>query len=267
MLDWNGAFPPFRVAGNIHYVGTNRMAIFLIATPAGHILLDSGFEVKVPMLVRNVEALGFHFGDVKILIDSHAHIDHVQGHAEVRRLTGARVLASAADAVVIESGGKHEYAYGDQFSWAPCPVDAIVADGEKIELGGTTVTAHLTPGHARGATTWTMTVPDEDAPDPASARRLDVVFYPSGTVAPGARIVNNPEYPKAVADFQQSFVTWRRLPCDIFLGSHSQFFDLAGKWKRLQAGDKPNPFVDHAGYVRTIDEAEAKFRRVVTSQS
>jgi metallo-beta-lactamase class B len=259
MRAWNEPFEPFRIAGSIYYVGTNRMALFLVATPAGLILIDSGFEDNVPRLRRNVESLGFRFQDIRILLASHAHIDHVQGHAVVRGLTGARVLASAKDAPVIASGGKGDWAYGAAFAWVPCPVDGILDDGAQVTLGGTTLTAHLTPGHTRGATTWTTTVAEE-------GQLLHVVFYPSGNVPPAARLVQNPEYPQAAADFQRSFATWKTLPCDIFLGSHGEFFDLSSKWKRLRAGVRPNPFIDPAGYRRAIDDAEKKFRAALAAQ-
>jgi metallo-beta-lactamase class B len=255
MLDWNRPFQPFRVAGNVHYVGTNVMALFLLTTPAGHILIDSGFEKNVPRLRQNVEALGFRFADIKVLLSSHAHIDHVQGHALVRQLTGARVVASAGDAPTITSGGKDEWAYGDDFSWPPCPVDQIVGDGEAIELGGTTLTARLTPGHTRGAVTWTTTVKE-------AGRNLDVVFYASGTIPPGVKVVDNPAYPEAVAAYQRSFATWKALPCDVFLGSHGEFFDLAKKFQKWKDGDRL-AFVDPQGYRRTIAEAERQFRAAV----
>jgi metallo-beta-lactamase class B len=256
MRTWNRPFKPFRVAGNVYYVGTNRMAIFLLATPAGHILLDSGFEANVPQLERNVAALGFRFEDIKILLSSHAHIDHVQGHQLVRQLTGARVLASAADAPVIASGGKGDWAYGTEFSWVPCPVDGIVGDGDRVVLGGTVMVAHLTPGHTKGATTWTTTV-EEDG------RRLAVVFYASGTIPPGARLVNNPDYPQALADYERSFALWKALPCDVFLGAHGSFFELDRKWRLREEGARPNPFIDPDGYRREIAEAERDFRRAV----
>ncbi len=259
MLGWNQAVPPFRVAGNIYYVGTNEMALFLIATPAGHILLDSGFEAKVPQLRHSVEALGFRFGDVKILLASHAHIDHVQGHALVRRLTGARVLASKEDAGVIATGGRGDWAYREMFSWTPCPVDGIVEDGARVDLGGTELVAHLTPGHTRGATTWTMTVHE-------GGRALAVVFFPSATVPPGARMVDNPDYPGVIAAYESSFAIWRRLPCDVFLGAHASFFGLQAKAKRLRAGEQPNPFIDPAGYQKSIAEFETRFHAVVESQ-
>jgi metallo-beta-lactamase class B len=259
MRGWNGQLDPFRVAGNIYFVGTRNLGIFLVTTPAGHILLDSGFEGNVPALRHSVEALGFRFEDIKILLASHAHIDHVQGHALVKRLTGARVLASVQDAPVIETGGKGDWAYGTAYAWPPCPVDGIVKDGDPVALGGTTLVAHLTPGHTKGATTWTTTV-EEDG------RRLTVVFYASGNVPPAARLVNNPEYPQVAADFEHSFSTWKALPCDLFLGAHGSFFDLAGKWKRLKNGARPNPFIDPEGYQKAIAVAEAKFRAVLASQ-
>jgi metallo-beta-lactamase class B len=259
MTSWNRPVEPFRIAGNIHYVGTNNMALFLLTTPSGHILVDSGFEDGVPHLRRNIEALGFRFEDIKILLSSHAHIDHVQAHELVRRLTHARVFASAEDALVIRTGGKHEWAYGDSFSWPPCPVDVIVGDGDRVELGGTTLVAHLTPGHTRGATTWTATVEEE-------ARRLSVVFFPSANVPPGARLLGNPDYPRAVSDFEHSFAVWKSLPCDLFLGAHGEFFDVESKRKRQKSGARPNPFIDPAGYKRVIAEAERNFRDAVTSE-
>jgi metallo-beta-lactamase class B len=261
MRGWNRPFAPFRVAGNIYYVGTNRMAIFLLTTRDGLILLDTGFEAKVPQLRRNVEALGFRFQDIKLVLASHAHIDHVQGHAVVRSMTHARTVASAADAPVIESGGQGDWAYGSRYRWVPCPVDQIVQDGEAVTLGGVTLVAHLTPGHSRGATTWTTTVDNDD-----DGRPLAVVFFPSGNVPPGARLVNNPDFPGLTAAFLGSFATWRALPCDLFLGAHGDFFDLQRKWKRLQSGAHPNPFIDPAGYRKAIDDAEKNFRDALAAQ-
>jgi metallo-beta-lactamase class B len=265
MLGWNQPFPPFRVAGNIHYVGTNFMALYLITTPEGHILLDTGFEAKVPMLKQNIEQLGFRFSDIKIILASHAHIDHVQGHALVKQMTGARVLVSRADAATISTGGKNEWAYGDDYAWAPCPVDGIIEDGEKVTLGGTVMTARLTPGHSLGATTWTMQV-DEPGEKGARGDKLDVVFFPSGGVPPGVRVVNNPAFPTAVDAYERSYALWKALPCDVFLGAHGDFFDLAPKWKRWKSGEKPNPFHDAAGYLARMDQFHKKFRAVVESQ-
>jgi metallo-beta-lactamase class B len=259
MRTWNGRMEPFRIAGNVYFVGTNRMGIFLVTTPAGHVLIDSGFEANVPELERSVEKLGFHFEDIKVLLSSHAHIDHVQGHALVRQMTGARVVSSAEDAPVIESGGQHEWAYGSAFSWVPCPVDDLVKDGDRVLLGGSILVARLTPGHTRGAITWTTTVEEEGT-------SLAVVFYPSGNVPPAARLVKNPDYPRVASDFAHSFATWKALPCDVFLGSHGEFFDLEAKRRRMVNGVRPNPFIDPQGYRATIADAEQKFRAILESQ-
>ena len=261
MRAWNRDYPPFRVIGNIHYIGSKEIAQFLITTPEGHILLDSGFESSVPRLRANVESLGFRFADVKYLLTSHAHIDHVQGHALVRQLTGAAVVASAADAQVLTNGGKGEAVYDGVYAWAPCPMDRIVADGDGITLGGTTLVARLTPGHTRGATTWTMRLL-RDAND---RRPLDVVFFPSANINPGVHLVGNARYPQIAGDFERSFATWRSLPCDVVLGAHPSFFDMDRKRDRMTSGG-PNPFIDPAGYRQLIAEAEQRFRAQLASE-
>ena len=205
MRAWNRSFPAHRVIGNIYYVGSNEIAQFLITTSAGHILIDSGFEASVPRLRANVEQLGFRFEDVKFLISSHAHIDHAQGHALVRGLTGATVVTSSADAVFISAGGRGETVFDGVHAWTPCPVDRVVGDLDRVTLGGTTLTAHLTPGHTKGAITWTMQVVEQ-------GKTLDVVFFPSANVNTGVRLVGNPRYPEIAADFERSFATWKALP-------------------------------------------------------
>lgn len=267
MLGWNQPVPPVRLVGNIYFVGTNELGIFLIATPAGHILVDSGFEARVPELRQRVESLGFRFGDIKFLLSSHAHIDHVQGHALVRRWTGARVVASRADAEVLASGGKGDWAYRDRFAWTPCPVDSIIEDGGRIELGGTTLTAHLTPGHTRGATTWTMTTAETpDGPGGPAGPPLRVVFFPSASPPPGARLVDNPDYPTVIDDYRRSFALWRQMPCDVFLGAHTAFFGFDEKVQRLRAGARPSPFIDRAGFAEALGRFQTRFEAVVESQ-
>jgi len=264
MWTWNRDFPPYRVIDNIYYVGSGEIAQFLITTPAGHILLDGGFEASVPRLRAETAALGFRFEDIRFLLTSHAHIDHVQGDALVRRLTGARVVASARDAEVLAAGGKGEAVYDGVYSWTPCPVDRVVADGDTIALGGTTLTAHLTPGHTRGAVTWTM---QAAAPDGGPvARRLDVVFFPSANINPGVRLVGNVRYPEIAEDFARSFEIWKALPCDVFLGVHGSFYDMDAKRARQRAGAARNPFVDSEGYRRFVAEAETRFRDQLASE-
>jgi metallo-beta-lactamase class B len=258
MRSWNRDYPPYRVIGNIYYVGSNGVAQFLITTPAGHILLDSGFEASVPRLRAGVESLGFRFADIKILLTSHAHIDHVQGHATIRRLTGAKVVASVADARFVSAGGKGETVFDGIHAWTPCPVDRTVLDGDSITLGDTTLIAHVTPGHTMGATTWTMRVVE-------GGRPLDVVFFPSANVNRGVRLTQNPRYPHIADDFARSFATWRALPCDVFLGVHGDFYDMEAKRRRLDRGG-PNPFVDPDGYRRFVAEAESRFQAQLASE-
>jgi metallo-beta-lactamase class B len=264
MWTWNRDFPPYRVIDNIYYVGSNEIAQFLITTPQGHILVDGGFETSVPRLREEVTALGFRFEDVRFLLTSHAHIDHAQGDALIRRLTGAKVVASARDGEVLAAGGKGEAVYDGVYSWAPCPVDRVVADGDQVSLGETTLTAHLTPGHTRGAVTWTMQVAAPGAKP--SDRRLDVVFFPSANINPGVRLVGNPRYPEIAADFTRSFATWKALPCDVFLGVHGGFYDMTQKRARQLAGAAGNPFVDPEGYRRFLVAAEQRFREQLASE-
>ncbi|HEX3852075.1 MAG TPA: subclass B3 metallo-beta-lactamase [Polyangiaceae bacterium] len=260
MRSWNRSFEPYRVIGNIYYVGSTGVAQFLIVTSVGNILIDSGFEASVPRLRENIERLGFRYGDTKLLLTSHAHIDHVQGHALVRQQTGAQVVVSTADATFVESGGKGEPVYDGVYSWPPCPVDRRVNDGDQITLGETTLTAHLTPGHTMGATTWTMKVVDHDNHD----KLLDVVFFPSANINPGVKLAGNTRYPKIASDFAHSFKVWKSLPCDVFLACHGDFYDMQTKHAHL--GATPNPFIDPQGYKTFIAEAEHRFHDQLASE-
>ena len=259
MQQWNRPFPPYRVIDNIYYVGTNEIAQFLITTPSGHILLDSGFEASVPRLRENIEQLGFQYRDIKLLLTSHAHIDHVQAHALVRRQTGARVVASTADAAFIESGGKGETVFDGVYDWTPCPVDRRVNDGDQVTLGTTTLTAHLTPGHTRGATTWTMQVHENGKP-------LAVVFFPSANINPGVHLLGNSRYPEIAHDFERSFSIWKALSCDVFLADHGDFYAMKDKYERQRDGAGTNPFIDPEGYRRFIAGAEAAFRERLAAE-
>ncbi len=259
MQPWNRAFPPYRVIDNVYYVGTNAIAQFLITTSAGNILLDSGFEASVPRLRQNIEALGFRYADTKLLLTSHAHIDHVQAHALVRQQTGARVVVSTLDAPFVEHGGKGETVFDGVYAWTPCPVDLAVNDGDEVTLGATTLTARLTPGHTVGATTWTMKVSER-------GRSLDVVFFPSANINPGVHLVANARYPKIAEDFQRSFTTWKTLACDVFLADHGDFYAMSEKYERLRAGTVTNPFIDPNGYRRFVADAERRFLEQLASE-
>ena len=259
MQQWNRPFPPYRVIDDIYYVGSNEIAQFLITTPAGHILLDTGFEASVPLLRENIESLGFRYRDIKLILTSHAHIDHVQAHALVRRQTGAEVVVSAADAAFVENGGKGETVYDGVFDWAHCPVDRRIGDGEFVTLGGVTLTAHLTPGHTMGATTWTMQVQDQ-------GRSLAVVFFPSANINPGVHLIDNRRYPQIAHDFERSFAIWKGLSCDVFLADHGEFYGMRAKYRQLQSGASANPFIDPDGYRHFVLDSERRFREQLSRE-
>lgn len=255
---WNQPVKPFRIAGNLYYVGASDITSYLIVTPSGHILLDSGFVETVPQIQQNVAQLGFRLEDVKILINSHAHYDHAGGLALLKRLTGAKLMTSEADASLLAAGGKGDPNFGDRFAYEPVKVDRLVHDGDKVKLGGVTMVARLTPGHTKGNTTWTMTVNE-------GGKRYHVVFAGS-TSAPGYKLVDNPNYPGIVADYQRTFQILKSLPCDIFLAPHGNFFDLTGKSKLLEQSDKPNPFIDPQGYKRYLEDYEKAFQKELERQ-
>jgi metallo-beta-lactamase class B len=253
--------PPRHLAGNLHYVGAAGVSSWLITTPAGHILLDTGFDDTVPIIARGVEQLGFKVADIRIILSSHAHIDHVGGHAGMKRLTGAQVVASAGDAALLESGGAVDFLVWprETLAYEPVQVDRIVADGELVTLGGVTLTAHLTPGHTRGATTWTMDLAE-------GGRTYRVVFFSSATVNDGVRLLHNEKFPEIAAAFEASFARWKALPCDIFLAPHGGQFAMADKFARLDQGGGVAALVDPAGWARLLADAENSYRHLLAAE-
>ncbi|HTR36029.1 MAG TPA: subclass B3 metallo-beta-lactamase [Bryobacteraceae bacterium] len=245
---FNKAFPPHKVIGNIYYVGSQSLASFLIVTPQGNILINSCFEATVPVIRASVEALGFKFTDIKILLGSHAHADHMEGDALVKELTGAEVMVMAEDVPGLRKimpGGK------------PHPIDKILHDGEKVKLGGTTLVAHLTPGHTRGCTSWSMQAHED-------GKAYNVVIVGSVGVNPGYQLVNNKEVPGIAEEYMRSFKLLRSLPCDVPLGSHPAMYNMAEKYARLGKG--PNPFIDPEGYKHELDIEENAFRMRLAEQ-
>ena len=246
---------PFRIADNLYYVGASDIASYLITTPAGHILIDGGFVETAPQIEANLVKLGFKVTDVEILLNSHAHFDHAGGLAALKASTGARLFASSADATLLENGGKGDFRWGDEGAFPAVAVDRRLADGEQVTLGGTTLTARLTPGHTRGATTWTFRVESFDVVIVSSASILDY------------RFVGAESYPGIAADFERTFATLKSLPVQIFLAPHGGFFDLAGKRERLALGaGKSNPFVDPEGYKAWVARTESAYRAAVERQ-
>jgi metallo-beta-lactamase class B len=254
--DSDQSFPPHRVAGNVYYVGSRDLASFLIATPAGHFLINSGAEETVPLIRSAVEKLGFRFSDVKILLEGQAHVDHVGGHALVKKLTGAKVLAMAGDDKVIASGGVGDFQYDSR--WTPCPVDRVLHDGETVTLGGVVLTAHLTPGHTKGCTTWTLTTVDH-------GKTYHVVIVGSANFNPGYRLVNNAKYPQIADDFARTFRVLKALDCDVFLGAHGSYYGMEEKFARLSKGEG-NPFVDPQGYRDFLAAREQAFVKELAAQ-
>jgi metallo-beta-lactamase class B len=258
--DWTQPFPPFRIAGNLYYVGSKGLASYLITTPRGHILINSGVKASVPLIRASVEQLGFKLGDIKILLISHAHWDHDAGSAAIKQLTGARYMVMDADVGVVESGGKTDFQYGgvEGSLYPPTKVDRVLHDGDEVTLGGATLVAHLTPGHTKGCTTWTMVVHEADA-------TYQAVIVCSLNVNPGYRLVNNPSYPNIAADYEKAFRVMQSLPCDLFLGAHGSYYGLDAKYARLKAG-APEPFVDPDGYTKYVADREAAFQAALAKQ-
>jgi metallo-beta-lactamase class B len=258
--DWTTPSPAFHIAGNLYYVGTKDLAAYLVTTSAGHILINSTLETNVPLIRRSVEQLGFRFTDIKILLISHAHWDHAAGSPAIKRLTSATYMVMDGDVDVVESGGKTDFQYGnDPSTWYPMTkVERVLHDGDDVRLGDAVLVAHLTPGHTKGCTTWTMRVRD-------GGRSYDVVIVGSPNVNPGYRLVNNPSYAQIVADYERTFRVLKSLPHDIFLGAHGSYFDLERKYTMLKEG-APTPFVDPQGYERYVAGREAAFRKELEEQ-
>ena len=251
------AFPAHRIIDNVYYVGSKDLASYLITTPEGHILINSGFEKTVPMIQAAVESLGFKMRDIKILLASHAHSDHVAGHALAKELTGARVFVMRGDDEVVSAGGKGQYLYKDL--WKPCRVDRVLEDGDEVTLGGVTLTARRTPGHTRGCTTWTWRIADGE-------RMYHFVVIGSPNVNPGYQLVNNRDYPEIAADFARTFEILKSLPCDVFLGAHGSYYGMIEKYEMARRGAFTNPFFDQAGYRTFVEQKQKAFLGTLARQ-
>lgn len=242
-------FPAHKVIGNIYFVGTTDLGSYLITTPQGDILINTDFERTVPQIRASVEKLGFKFTDIKIILGSHAHGDHMEGDALAKELSGARVMAMEQDVPALQKmmpGGK------------PHPIDKVLHDGEQVKLGNQVLTAHVTAGHTKGCTTWSTKTTE-------AGKTYDVVIVCSVGFNPGYVLVNNKDYPQIAEDYVRSFATLRKLPCDVFLAAHGSFYDEVGKYQKLQQGG-PNPYIDHAGYLAYIDLKEKQFNAELERQ-
>ncbi len=253
-------FPPFRIAGNLYYVGSKGLANYLITSPQGHILINSDLEANVPMLRASVEKLGFKFEDIKILLISHAHWDHDAASDTIKRQTGAKYMVMDADVPVVESGGKTDFQYGSDKTllYAPTKVDRVLHDGDEVRLGDSVLVAHLTPGHTKGCTTWTMKVTD-------GGRIYNVVIVGSPNVNEGYKLVDNATYPEIARDYERMFQVLKSLPCDFFLGAHGAYFDMEAKYARIKEGAR-SPFIDPDGYKKFVTVKEQEFRATLSKQ-
>jgi metallo-beta-lactamase class B len=248
---WNDPFPPHQVMDNVYYVGTKELASFLITTPQGHILMNSNYESSVPVIRASVEKLGFKFSDIKILISGHAHPDHVEGDALVKELTGAQVVVGRLEVPAVREvrpGGKEH------------PIDRIVDEGDTVTLGGTTLTAHLLPGHTKGCLAWSMNLRED-----GNTYRALVECSLNGRFL---QYVGNKDYPGIAGDMRATYKKSRQLPVEVFLSSHASFYGLAEKYPKHAArrpGD-PNPFVDPKGYLAHVAEFEKAFEDALAQQ-
>jgi metallo-beta-lactamase class B len=258
--DWTRPCPAFKLIGNIYWVGTYDLSTYLVTTPAGHILINSGLKATVPQIEAGVEALGFRVADVRILLATHAHWDHAAGLADLKRRTKAQMAMSAADAPLLEDGGASDFRFGGEpdTSFEPVRVDRRLRDGDTIALGGVTITAHHHPGHTKGAMSFTTTVRE-------AGRDYRVVIANLGSINPGVTVSGMRTYPSIGQDYARTFAAQKALPVDVFLASHASQFRLHDKYTPGDAYD-PNRFVDPAGYLAAVERLEAAFERQLAKE-
>jgi metallo-beta-lactamase class B len=258
--EWTTPFSPHRVIANVYYVGSQDLASYLITTPEGHILINSNLASSVPLIRQSVEKLGFRFRDIKILLISHAHFDHCAGSALIKKLTDAKYMVMDADVPAVEDGGRSDFRYShspDTF-FEPAKIDRVLHDGDEVRLGGVVLTAHITAGHTKGCTTWTLQVTE-------GGKTYNVVVVGSPNVNPGYQLVHNSAYPQIAQDYEHGFQTLKSLPCDIFLGAHGSYYGMQEKFARVGKTDA-NPFLDRAGYKAYISEREQAFHEELSKQ-
>jgi metallo-beta-lactamase class B len=250
---WSAPVAPFRIVGNVYYVGAAQIASYLVTTPEGHILIDSGTREMEGVIRESVAALAFDLRDIRILLCSHAHFDHVGSHAALKRATGARVLVMREDAAAVAAGVDRS-PLADE-GWAPVPVDGALRDGDTVTLGGTTLRAIRAPGHTPGCTVWTTRVHEAE-------KDYEVAFY--GCVRPndGVPLRDNPRFPTLVDDTLQTFRRMRGLAPDIYLMMHPEERFTAAV-APMKAGVRPHPLDDPGAWSRLLDEAEAEFDALV----
>lgn len=254
---WTAPMAPFRIVGDLYYVGSQGISAFVLKTRDGLILLDAGMPTYAPQIIKNIEALGFKPTDVKVIVASHAHFDHAGGFAEIKRITGAKLAIMEQDVKADETGTYPGSEAIHELDFRPVKVDHLLHDGETVSLGGETLTAHLTPGHTAGCTTWTFPVYE-------AGKTYSVIYQCSMSVAAN-RLVNRPQYPGIVADYRKSFAVLKTFKADIFLAPHADQFGLLEK-KAKMALNAPNPFIDTGELPRRVAAGEAAFKADLARQ-
>jgi metallo-beta-lactamase class B len=254
---YSAAVEPFRIVGSVHYVGGANIASYLITTPQGHILIDTGMKEMHEVIRNSVAKLGFKTADIRIMLSSHAHFDHIEGHAAMKKLTGAQVMAMAGDAEAL-AAGKDNSALG-AIGWEAVTVDRVLKHGDTVTLGGVTLRALHTPGHTQGATTWMTTVQDR-------GREYRVAFLGGTTPNGGVPLFDNPRHKAVIEDTRRTFRTLKaEKPPDIYLVGHPQAM-LAGKVERIKAGESPHPLMNADAWTKQILDGEAGFEKRVAEE-
>ena len=257
--EWRQPFAAHRVIGNIYYVGTYDLASFLIVTPAGNVLINGGLADSVPLMQKSVADLGFQWKDIRWMLTTQAHYDHVAAFAEIQRTTGAKVLATAADAALLEDGGKSDFHLRRaEYHYAPVKVAERIEDGQTLKFGGTEITVHLHPGHTKGSASYAIPVTE-------GGRTYRVLIANIGTINPGVKLLGEKKYPGIAEDYAKTFEKQKALTCDIFLSSHASQYGLHRKYTPGAAYD-PARFVDPAGYQKAVAGAEAAYRKQLAEE-
>jgi metallo-beta-lactamase class B len=255
---WNAPTEPFHVIGNIYYVGTNGLASYLITTPQGHVLIDTGLPEANPQIKSSIAKLGFKVSDIKYLLNTHAHLDHTGGFAELKRETGAQLVCGERDKPLLEGGYYPGRESAKELGFPPVKVDRTVKDGDAVSIGGVTLTAHATPGHSPGCTSWGLNVKDGD-------ETRSVLIFCSASVALN-RLVPNPTYPGIVEDYRKTFAWAKGVNPDVFLAPHPEMYGMQKK-RELIAKGSPNPFVSPGEFGRYIAGLEKAFEAALAKQT
>jgi metallo-beta-lactamase class B len=257
-VTWNAPNEPFRLIGNIYYVGTAGLSSFLITSSQGHVLIDTGLPEANPQIKANIEKLGFKVGDIKQLLNTHAHLDHTGGLADLKKETGASFAASAADKPLLEGGYYPGQESDTALAFPPVKVDRVIGEGDTVKVGDTTLTALMTPGHSPGCTSWSMTARE-------SGKDYRVIIFCSGTVALN-RLVGQPTHPSIVEDYRKTFARARDITADVFLAPHPEMFAMAEKRGLVRDG-APNPFVKEGEFNAYVAGLETAFETELAKQT